>query len=79
MRAHALLNLLNEWKSDKMLDLQSNLWLFRNEFNEFNNTGARIEDFIYHMISSLIKNRICFAWKRQNFSILLNVLVDVIT
>ena len=34
MSAHVLLNLLNE---------------LRNEFNEFNNTGARMLDSIYHM------------------------------
>ena len=41
MGAHLLLNLLNELgKSDKMLGFLSNLLLFRNEFNKFNNTGA---------------------------------------
>ena len=43
MSAHALLNLLNELgKSDKMGGLPSILSLFRNEFNKFNNTGARM-------------------------------------
>ena len=41
MSAHVLLNLLNELrKSDKMPGLLSILLLFRNEFNQFNNTGA---------------------------------------
>ena len=41
MRAHALLNLLNDLrKRDKMLGLLSILSLFRNELNIFNNTGA---------------------------------------
>ena len=35
------------------------LSLFRNEFNKFNNTGARMLDYIYHMTLKLIKNRIC--------------------
>ena len=50
MSAHVLLNLLNELgKSDKMRGLQSNLLLFRNEFNKFYNTEARILDSIYHL------------------------------
>ena len=41
MSAHALLNLLNELrKRDKIGGLQSILSLFRNELNQFNNTGA---------------------------------------
>ena len=51
MSAHALLNLLNElWKRDKMRGLPSILSLFRNEFNKFNNTRARMLDSIYHMM-----------------------------
>ena len=38
MSAHVLLNLLNE---------------FRNEFNKFNNTRARMLDSIYHMTNTL--------------------------
>ena len=50
MSAHVLLNLLNELrKRDKMRGLPSILSLFRNKFNEFNNTGARMLDSIYHM------------------------------
>ena len=45
MSAHILLNLLNELrKRDKMRGLPSILSLFRNEFNKFNNTRARILD-----------------------------------
>ena len=51
MSAHVLLNLSNKFgKSDKMRGLPSILILFRNEFNKFNNTGARMLDSIYHMI-----------------------------
>ena len=40
--AHFLLNLLNKLrKRNKMRGLSSILSLFRNEFNKFNNTGAR--------------------------------------
>ena len=47
MDAHVLLNLLNELgKRDKMRGLPSILSLFRNEFNKFNNTGARMLDSI---------------------------------
>ena len=55
MSAHVLLNLLNElWKRDKMRGLQSILCLFRNEFNKFNNTRARMLDSIYHMTFRLL-------------------------
>ena len=43
--AHVLLDLLNELgKRDKMRGLPSILSLFHNEFNRFNNTGARMLD-----------------------------------
>ena len=54
MSAHVLLNLLNKLgKRDKMRGLPSILSLFRNEFNKFNNTGARTLDSIYHMTYTL--------------------------
>ena len=54
MSAHVLLNLLNELgKRDKMLGLPSILSLFRNEFNKFKNTRARMLDSIYHMTNTL--------------------------
>ena len=50
MSAHVLLNLLNELgKRDKMRGLPSILSLFRNEFNKFKKTRARMLDSIYHM------------------------------
>ena len=43
MRAHVLLNLLSKLgKRDKIQGLPSILSLFRNEFNKFNNTRARM-------------------------------------
>ena len=43
MSAHVLLNLLNELgKRDQMRGLPSILSLFRNEFNKFINTRARM-------------------------------------
>ena len=57
MSAHVLLNLLNELgKRDKMRGLPSILSLFRNEFNKFNNTRARMLDSIYHMANTLKSN-----------------------
>ena len=54
MSPHVLLNLLNELgKRDKMRGLPSILSLFRNEFNKFNNTRARMLDSIYHMSNTL--------------------------
>ena len=48
MSAHVLLSLLNELgKRDKMLG-------FRNEFNKFNNTSARMLDSIYHLTLGLL-------------------------
>ena len=50
MSGHVLLNLLNELgKRDVMRGLPSILFFFRNEFNKFNNTRARMLDSIYHM------------------------------
>ena len=56
MSAHVLLNLLNELgKRDKMRGLPSILSLFfRNEFNKFNKTRARMLDSIYHMTLRLL-------------------------
>ena len=54
MSAHGLLNLINELgKRDKMRGLPSILSLFRNEFNKFNNTRARMLDSIYYMTNTL--------------------------
>ena len=54
MSARVLLNLLNELeKRDTMRGLPSIL-SFRNEFDKFNNTGARMLDSIYHMALRLL-------------------------
>ena len=69
MSAHVLLNLLNELrKRDKMQGLQSILSLLRKEFNKFNNTGARMLDYIHHMTLNLLKNYIFYV-KKQDFAI----------
>ena len=55
MSAHVLLNLSNNLrKGDKLRGLPSLLSLFRNEFNKFYNTGARMSDSIYCMKLELI-------------------------
>ena len=41
-----------------MRGLPSILYLFRDEFNEFNDTGARMLDSIYHMTLGLLLNLI---------------------
>ena len=70
MSAHVLLNLLNEMgKRHKMRGLSSILSLFCNEFNKFNNTGARMLDSIYHMALKLFWYLIS-AVKRYNFGIM---------
>ena len=53
--------------------------LFRNEFNKFNNTGARMLDSIYYMTLELIKKS-HFGMKTSIFYHLLSkVIMDVIT
>ena len=50
MSAHVLLNLLNKLgKKIRCEALPSTLSVFPNEFNKFNNTGARMQDSIYQM------------------------------
>ena len=79
MSAHVLLNLLNELgKRDKMRGLPSILSLFRNEFNKFNNTRARMLDSIYHMTNTLKSH----FWRKNVIYFchyVCNVIMDVIT
>ena len=50
MSAHVLLNVLNELGEKIRCEaLPSILPVFPNELNKFNNTGARMQDSIYHM------------------------------
>ena len=75
MSAHVLLNLLNELgKRDKMRGLPSILSLFRNEFNKFNNTRARMLDSIYHMTLRLFEISLP-PLKRYNFVIMIATLL----
>ena len=55
MSAPVLLNLLNELgKKVKIRGLPIIFSLFRNKFNKFNNTRARMLDSIYHMTLRLL-------------------------
>ena len=55
MSAHVLLNLLNELgKKVKCKACRGSYHFFRNEFNKFNNTIARMLDSIYHMTLTLL-------------------------
>ena len=53
MSAHVLLNLLNELGIRDLRGLPSILF-FCNTFNKFNNTRAKMLDFIYHMALRLL-------------------------
>ena len=53
MSAHVLLNKLG--KREKMHGLPSILSLFRNKFDKFNNTRARMFNSIYHMTFRLLR------------------------
>ena len=80
MSAYVLLNLLNELgNTDKMRGWSSILSLFLNEFNEFNNTGARMLDYIYHMTLKLLKDHFIFVKTSRFCHLLRNVIMDVIT
>ena len=54
-------------KIDKMRGLPSIFSHFRNEFNKFNNIGARMLDYFYHMTLKLIEN-LCFIVKTSRFA-----------
>ena len=57
MSAHVLLNLLNKFGGKiRYWALQSILLVFPNKFNKFGNTGALMQDSVYHL--SPVK-RIC--------------------
>ena len=52
---------------------------FCNKFKEFNNTGARVLDSIYHMTFKILKNRF-LGMKTSIFChILRSVIMDLIT
>ena len=53
MSVHVLLNLFNKLRKRVKCEVCQALYHFRNEFNKFNNTEARLLDCIYHMTSKL--------------------------
>ena len=57
MRTHVLLNLLNDVRKRYICEaciLSRILSLYSNEFHNFNNTSARMLDYIYHIKSSIL-------------------------
>ena len=62
-----------------MRGLPNILSLFCNEFNEFNNTGARMLDSIYHMTLKLLEYHIFGVKSSRFYHLLCNVIMDVIT
>ena len=60
-------------KSDKIQGMSSILSLFCNEFNKFNNSGARVEYSIYHMTLSFLLNLIS-GIKGYHFVIVMDVI-----
>ena len=64
MSAHVLLNIIIKSRTrDQMLDMRSISSLYGNEFNKFNNAGARMLDFFYHIAVKLLWNCDFFALK----------------
>ena len=58
MSAQVLLNLLNELRKKMRCEaLPSILSIFSDEFNKFYNTGAQMQDSIYHMTLKSHLNR----------------------
>ena len=66
MSVHVLLNLLNELGEKISCEtLPSILSVFPNEFNKFNNTGARMQDSIYHVsLKSRFISKFCTKTSR---------------
>ena len=76
--AQVLLNLLNELgKRAKRRGLPSILSLFRNEFNKFLNSTARMIDYIYHTCMSLKLLESYLGVKTSDFPSLRDVIMDV--
>ena len=66
MSGHVLLNLLNELGEKIRCEaVQSILSVFPNEFNKFNNTGARMQDSVDHMtLKSHFISKFCIKTSR---------------
>ena len=82
MSAHVLLNLSNELrKRDKMRGLPGLLSLFCNQFDKFNNTGARKKIFgsIYHMTLKILKNSFFAVKTSRLYHLLRNIIMNIIT
>ena len=74
MSAHVLLNSLIEFRQrDKMRGLPSILSLLLHEFNNFDNTRARMLGSIYHMTLKLLNKHILGAKTSRFFHIYLTL------
>ena len=71
---------LTSWEEDIKCEVSRAFFsLFRTELNKFNNTGAKMLYFIYHMTVKILKNCM-FGVKTSRFSLYLRkVIIDVIT
>ena len=69
MSSHVLWNLLNEFgKKIRCKALASILSVSPNVFNKFTNTGARMQDSVYHMTLKSHFIKMNFELKHRNFS-----------
>ena len=71
MSAHVLLNLLKELgekiRCEALPSILSVFLSVPNEFNEFNNTGARMQDSSYHMtLKSHFISKLCIKTLRRH-------------
>ena len=66
MSVHVLLNLFNELGEKIRCEALPSIWsVFPNEFNKFNNTGARMQYSIYHMaLKSHFISKFCIKTSR---------------
>ena len=65
MSAHVLLKLFKELGEKDKMRFAEHLIGFPNEFNKFSNTGARMQDYIYHMtLKSHFISEFCIKMSR---------------
>ena len=65
MCAHALLNLLNQLGKKIRCEVMPSILVFPNEFHKLNNTGALLQDSIYHItLKSIFIGDVCTKTSR---------------
>ena len=76
MSAHVLLNSSNELGKEIKCEACLAFYLFRNEFNKFNNTGTNVRFYLSYDVKITLK----LHFRRYNFChCVRNVVMDVIT